>query len=286
MFSGSKSCPKGFTLIEILIVIGIIALLVAILFPIFARARENARRAGCQANLKQLSLGVFQYMQDFDETYPLVCNDANSAGVFKTGFPWGESNQFNWTDRIMPYVKNTESFHCPSIARGYPGPAKNYSHYGINIYLTRYCNRDLSGTDQYSTFRTAAVNNSSTKVLLTDYRVGNGTITNVVGAWGLGTNYTYAMNYTAFPAVAGNIPSCNVSTSCLLAPVDGRHLGGANVAFLDGHVKWLKIGTDASGTDTDCAWGTLGDYPASNDFRTNWGNAVNATAATYWAPHR
>lgn len=286
MFSGLKSRTRAFTLIELLVVIAIIALLAAILFPVFARARENARRASCQANLKQLALGVFQYVQDYDESYPLVWNDANATGVFKTGVPWGETNQFNWTDRIMPYVKSTETFHCPSISTGYPNPAKNYSHYGINIYLTRYCNWDLSGTDLFSTFRTAAVNNSSTKVLFTDYRLGNGTTPNVVGVWGLATNYTYVMNYTSFPAVAGNTPSCNVSTSCLMAPADGRHLGGTNAAFLDGHVKWIKITTDSSGTDSDSTWGTLGDYPASNDFRTNWDNSGNSKAATFWAPHR
>ena len=76
----------AFTLIELLVVIAIIAILAAILFPVFARARENARRSSCQSNLKQIALGIKQYTQDYDEKFPLASSeltwpDANSAGV-------------------------------------------------------------------------------------------------------------------------------------------------------------------------------------------------------------
>ena len=71
---------KGFTLIELLVVIAIIAILAAILFPVFARARENARRASCQSNLKQISLGVMQYTQDYDERLPLAPHSATTPG--------------------------------------------------------------------------------------------------------------------------------------------------------------------------------------------------------------
>ena len=90
---------KAFTLIELLVVIAIIAILAAILFPVFARARENARRASCQSNLKQIGLGIMQYTQDYDERYPdrFIGNEVNS-----------------WRRQIFPYVKSTQIFRCPS----------------------------------------------------------------------------------------------------------------------------------------------------------------------------
>src|SRR5215216_995867 len=88
---------KGFTLIELLVVIAIIAILAAILFPVFARARENARRSSCQSNVKQILLGVAQYTQDYDEKYPIS---------------FGGSLQ--WTQRIFSYVKSEQIFSCPS----------------------------------------------------------------------------------------------------------------------------------------------------------------------------
>ena len=91
---------RGFTLIELLVVIAIIAILAAILFPAFARARENARRASCQSNLKQIGLGIMQYTQDYDERYPpATVTDPNVVG---------------WAGAIQPYVKSEQIFQCPS----------------------------------------------------------------------------------------------------------------------------------------------------------------------------
>ena len=91
---------RAFTLIELLVVIAIIALLAAILFPVFARARENARRASCQSNLKQIALGIRQYTQDYDERYPL--DDTNDVGTV------------GWAYIIQPYVKSEQILQCPS----------------------------------------------------------------------------------------------------------------------------------------------------------------------------
>ncbi len=91
---------RGFTLIELLVVIAIIAILAAILFPVFARAREKARQASCQSNLKQLALAVLMYNQDYDETY------APFAYVTATGFVTA-------FDMLLPYLKNNQILLCP-----------------------------------------------------------------------------------------------------------------------------------------------------------------------------
>ncbi|RYG56957.1 DUF1559 domain-containing protein [bacterium] len=94
---------KGFTLIELLVVIAIIAILAAILFPVFGRARENARRSSCQSNLKQVGLGIAQYTQDYDEKMPVAYWEITPGG-----------RQFAWKDAVQPYVKSIQIFACPS----------------------------------------------------------------------------------------------------------------------------------------------------------------------------
>jgi prepilin-type N-terminal cleavage/methylation domain-containing protein/prepilin-type processing-associated H-X9-DG protein len=111
----------GFTLIELLVVIAIISILASILFPVFARARENARRTSCQSNVKQIMLGIAQYTQDYDEKY----------------MPLYQLNPVaNWTNPLDPYLKSTQILNCPSN----PNPSfKNVlhfnPHYGLNILL-------------------------------------------------------------------------------------------------------------------------------------------------------
>ncbi|MDQ3814275.1 MAG: DUF1559 domain-containing protein, partial [Armatimonadota bacterium] len=102
---GPARTRTGFTLIELLVVIAIIALLAAILFPVFARARENARKTSCANNVKQLGLAFAQYTQDYDEMMPLL---------FIESAPAGAANQRGTWQIIMPYVKSQQVYQCPS----------------------------------------------------------------------------------------------------------------------------------------------------------------------------
>jgi prepilin-type N-terminal cleavage/methylation domain-containing protein/prepilin-type processing-associated H-X9-DG protein len=102
MYSFSVTRRNGFTLIELLVVIAIIAILASILFPVFARARENARRSSCLSNTKQLGLGVLQYAQDYDEKLPASYNVS------------GDASRNWWGINIQPYVKSSQLFFCPS----------------------------------------------------------------------------------------------------------------------------------------------------------------------------
>src|SRR5436309_2285257 len=103
----------GFTLIELLVVIAIIAILAAILFPVFAQAREKARQTGCLSNLKQIGTSLMMYTQDYDEAYP-----CNWYGSLWPTTPDGKA--YKWMDAVFPYVKNEQVFTCPSdgSARG------------------------------------------------------------------------------------------------------------------------------------------------------------------------
>ena len=102
---------KGFTLIELLVVIAIIAILAAILFPVFARARENARRASCLSNMKQVGIAMMQYTQDNDERYMVADHDDNNPPV---------GADYAWFMPLQPYIKSAQVFICPSMPQENP----------------------------------------------------------------------------------------------------------------------------------------------------------------------
>lgn len=242
-----KKC--AFTLIELLVVIAIIAILAAILFPVFARARENARRASCMSNLKQLGLGVMQYVQDYDEKYPPSYEATTETPP--NGYSWASGYWF-WPQTMFPYTRSNEISVCPSssvVPLNGGKPAPYYGSYGANSLVMR--------PGAYAQLSMAAVAAPATTYMAMDaggYRIfpiGASSVTQPGNAfWYLpGTG----------PGSAVNLASVTFNPTTL-APdfANGRHFLGVNVIFADGHVKWLQSTTvwKEAQNCTDCGEST------------------------------
>jgi len=229
---------RGFTLIELLVVIAIIAILASILFPVFARARENARRASCMSNLKQIGLGIMMYVQDYDEKYPRsVFTSAQeppngcwySSGGCTSGSP-GNYTWF-WEQTIYPYTKSDQLYRCPS---GSASSSIYSSNYGANSQVLQ----------RNSSVALAAIDSPATTYMAMD----------------AGTYYMQieaSKNYVMEPSGwYWYLPGTHKYTTCdptgcnSTYPFsgftysdfngDGRHFDGNNVIYTDGHVKWTK----------------------------------------------
>ncbi|MHB8997613.1 MAG: DUF1559 family PulG-like putative transporter [Armatimonadota bacterium] len=125
---------RGFTLIELLVVIAIIAILAAILFPVFAKAREKARQSSCLSNVKQLSIAMLSYAQDYDEMMPRANNIVPaSSTTLLDGTSANTTVNMLWMYQIVPYIKNAQVFACPSAAVKMPASTYSQSaNYGFN----------------------------------------------------------------------------------------------------------------------------------------------------------
>ncbi|MEN6642479.1 MAG: prepilin-type N-terminal cleavage/methylation domain-containing protein [Armatimonadia bacterium] len=194
---------RGFTLIELLVVIAIIAILAAILFPVFAKAREKARQSSCLSNLKQLALANLSYAQDYDErVVPL-----NLGGQY-------------WTALLMPYMKNTQVYQCPSMS--------NLTYAYAPVFPTFSADSNWGG---------AAYANKSQSLGAVEYPAD-------------AIFMMEAQNGASNPPTNANCIYClrNYATSPGLGttwgiPSPGRHNDGNNAAFADGHCKWLNNST-------------------------------------------
>lgn len=226
---------NGFTLIELLVVIAIIAILAAILFPVFARARENARRASCQSNLKQIGLGLAQYTQDYDETSPRAWYQTNGALN-------GAGND-KWLDVIQPYVKSTQLFSCPSDSSNAPlvSPPANRSNtvQQMGSYAYNVAYYEGSGSNSFTASNLDGQNIAKLAAPATTVWVGEANNTgnncavywqNVANSYGVATvNGQRILQNGEYGGGARN---------------DGlveRHLDTTNILFCDGHVKALKL---------------------------------------------
>lgn len=194
---------RGFTLIELLVVIAIIAILAAILFPVFARAREKALQSSCQSNLKQMTMAMLQYVQDWDEQFPFGYMERPSGMTYPVVY---------WYVNLQTYIKNTSLQVCPADKYSTIGYGWNYPHMP---YRTIYSHA-ISG--MYDIKYPAQ------------------------SMWTCDSNgYTWIYCPTDYGTTFSD-GQCRVAD---------RHNGGANVAFLDGHVKWMKLDqilqTDAAG---------------------------------------
>ena len=276
MFRPTRKPVSGFTLIELLVVIAIIAILAAILFPVFQKVRENARRASCQSNLNQLGLALTQYTQDNDEQFPKCINGGGTG--------WGAA--------VYPFVKSTGVYKCPDDPTATATNLNGNGETDVPVSYAINPNVPIAGL--------SGQNSSATTVMLSEVQGAQVDITNALndngsygshsspaanGGDGGGAGYidwTTGAKYASSisPTVGLGNPPCSQYTNYLLNPV---HTGGSNFLLADGHVKFFqgnKISPGSTNGDQNGDQSNGCGTAAGTGFV---GNAAKGFAATFSA---
>ncbi|MEO7717626.1 MAG: DUF1559 domain-containing protein [Capsulimonas sp.] len=238
-FRSAPARRRGFTLIELLVVIAIIAILAAILFPVFAKAREKARQISCASNERQIGLGLMQYVQDNDETFPAGYTPNYAVG---------------WAGPIYPYVKSTGIFKCPDDST---------SPNGLLQPISYAFNANFSSSSTLASLQAPASTVQIFEVrgavaLMTDPSEGSNSFTvaptpNSLSPAGVGTQGSLYASYatdTYAPTVlytTGWMGGRYSSAQSSFDSPTGRHTDGSNFLAADGHVKWLRPSAVSNG---------------------------------------
>lgn len=272
-----KASRSGFTLIELLVVIAIIAILAAILFPVFAQAREKARQSSCLSNQKQLGLACIMYSQDYDELLPMAFGwDAGLASGwgwnFRLAVPasWAvpvdaraRASQGNWLNATAPYVKNLGLMTCPS--------GSNVGMFGGNPYPTSTGQRALVSMTYnglLQSYSQAGIQTPANLPMLTE-----GTGKAAIDGFSLAfpalicTDPKAACEYHPADATTGACAAGNGGSSAWFGTGNKTaavHAGVINVALADGHVKSRRVGGSAYGAGFGVDFWTCYDDPNNN----------------------
>jgi prepilin-type N-terminal cleavage/methylation domain-containing protein/prepilin-type processing-associated H-X9-DG protein len=232
----AKTHKFAFTLIELLVVIAIIAILAAILFPVFGRARENARRSSCQSNLKQIGLGIMQYVQDYDEKYPY--NNQDGPDILGNNWGWYGT----WMYTTYPYVKSAQIYTCPS--------ATKFSDPDDSTPFTEMRDPSAASGPRFTTLYNYGANENVIPNWYQDPIPAPVSIASIptaslvpmiadcTGPVTGGDKYRIINSNFA----RGSWYSAGWPENQVINVAEARHLGGSNIAYADGHVKFQSQG--------------------------------------------
>ncbi|HEY3331096.1 MAG TPA: DUF1559 domain-containing protein [Capsulimonadaceae bacterium] len=228
---------KGFTLIELLVVIAIIAILAAILFPVFAKAREKARQSACASNLKQIGIAQLQYEQDYDEMH---LSWLNMVGATNT----------TWQTILQPYVKSKEMFTCPTNAPNSPkGQGADFVQGSGNTITTAYIgNMNAVGTQWWQayyyqgcgTFAGGGDSSAPPKPWNVSKFISPSTTIDILEGAGRGNGADGSPCGVEYEADNSTAPQSGCNTTGYTNTLFAGHTGATNYLFADGHVKSLK----------------------------------------------
>jgi prepilin-type N-terminal cleavage/methylation domain-containing protein/prepilin-type processing-associated H-X9-DG protein len=255
-FMKRSAFHRGFTLIELLIVISIIALLAAILFPVFSRARESARRASCQSNLKQIGLGIMQYTQDYDERlpigeiYPYGTPAEDCAKSLEGPFFGGRRPPYlqpTWMGYVYPYTKSSQIYHCPSgpyksEATEWKGNAltdaqrTGYAH-NPNVLLQAVWDAGGAHTIDGSC-NVINPSRAAPSILISRFTAAAEIV--MLADRGQADRLALPCVGTTNAYLCGSDDYGNATQEKYGRNPSRRHFDGSNFLFVDGHVKWLS----------------------------------------------